>query len=181
MDSKGRNYKRKLKNQIFSFRMTMWNEPKGGIVLQTKENCQADFAWTCENFSHSCKMPQEAIIVAAEFLISSSCEKDILLLNFRLLDEEASGRPLRWCQMSTWPCPINRNLNPSCKREMMRKLCEHFLIVEFSRFSLSIEFFIFSLFLISQTCLVRPNLQVWVAKPHFSWRNEDLEARSMVN
>ena len=28
-----RNDKRKLKNQIFPFRMTMKNEPKGGIML----------------------------------------------------------------------------------------------------------------------------------------------------
>ena len=38
-----RNNKRKLKNQIFPFRMTMRNGPESGIVLQTKENCQADF------------------------------------------------------------------------------------------------------------------------------------------
>ena len=49
-EGNGRNDKRKLKNQIFPFRMimrkfciTMRNGPEGGILLQTKENCQADF------------------------------------------------------------------------------------------------------------------------------------------
>ena len=39
-----RNDKRKLKNQIFPFRIVMQNGPEGGIVLQTKKNSQADFA-----------------------------------------------------------------------------------------------------------------------------------------
>ena len=50
-EGNGINDKRKLKNQIFrfrmimlKFRMTMRNGLEGGIVLQTKENCQADFA-----------------------------------------------------------------------------------------------------------------------------------------
>ena len=43
-EGNGRNEKRKLKNQIFPFRMTMRNGPEGGIVLQTKTNCQADFS-----------------------------------------------------------------------------------------------------------------------------------------
>ena len=51
-----RNDKRKLKNQIFPFRIVMQNGPKGGIVLQTKKNSQADFAWSCEKFVQSCEM-----------------------------------------------------------------------------------------------------------------------------
>ena len=47
-EGNGRNEKRRLKNQIFPFRMTMRNGPEGGIVLQTKTNCQADFSWLCE-------------------------------------------------------------------------------------------------------------------------------------
>ena len=42
-EGNGRNDKRKLKNQIFpfcmimwKFRVTMWNGPKGGIMLQAK-------------------------------------------------------------------------------------------------------------------------------------------------
>ena len=59
MDSKGRNGindKRKLENQIFPFRTTMRNGLEGGIILQTKENCQADFACSSENFAQSCEM-----------------------------------------------------------------------------------------------------------------------------
>ena len=33
----------------------------------------------------------------------------------RFLDEEASGRPLKWCQVSFWPWPINRNMIDSFK------------------------------------------------------------------
>ena len=50
-----RNDKRKLKNQIFPFHMTMRNWLEGGFVLQAKENFKADFAWSCENFSQSCE------------------------------------------------------------------------------------------------------------------------------
>ena len=42
-EGNGRNDKRKLKNQIFPFRMTMRNELKGGTMLQAKEDMQADF------------------------------------------------------------------------------------------------------------------------------------------
>ena len=47
----GRNDKRKLKNKIFPFRMTMQNGPEGGIMLQVKEDVKADFAWSYENFA----------------------------------------------------------------------------------------------------------------------------------
>ena len=45
----------------------------------------------------------------------SSCETVILLLNFRLLNGESPERPFKWCQVSTWPWHINRNLNLSLK------------------------------------------------------------------
>ena len=35
-EENGRNDKRKLKNQIFPFRMTMQNRLEGGIMLQAK-------------------------------------------------------------------------------------------------------------------------------------------------
>ena len=54
----------------------------------------------------------------------------------RFLDEETSGRPLRWCQVPTWPWPINRNLIYSLK-----KTFRYFLIVEFSKYSLSRIFY----------------------------------------
>ena len=66
VDSKrrnGRNDKRKLKNQIFPFRMTMRNELKGGTMLQAKEDMQADF-------TQSCEMLQTTITTTVELLIS---------------------------------------------------------------------------------------------------------------
>ena len=86
----------------------------------------------------------------------------ILLLNSRFLGEEASEKPRRWCQVSTWSWPINRNLIYS-----FLGTSKQFLIWEFFIFSLSREFSIFSHFLTTQTCLVRPNLQAWVAKSRF--------------
>ena len=55
-EGNGRNDKKKLKNQIFPFRMTMRNGQEGGIVLEIKENCQVDFAWSYEIFAQSYKM-----------------------------------------------------------------------------------------------------------------------------
>ena len=104
----------------------------------------------------------------------SSREMIVLLLNSRLLNGKAFGF-LRWCQVSTWPWLINRNLNISLKSFWT------LLIPEFSIFYLWIELSIFHHFLTSQICLVRPNLQIWVAKSLFSWRKEDLMAKSMVN
>ena len=109
----------------------------------------------------------------------SWCESMSLMLNSIFVNLECSRRPMRGSQVSTWPWLINRNLNFSCN-ELLDTL-----IVQFSRFSFLIEFFFFSFifphFLTSQTCLVRPNLQAWVAKSRFSHMKEDLEARSMVN
>ena len=59
--------------------------------------CSIDFARPCEiGFLHA-NWP-------------SLCEMIVLLLNSRLMNGEASRRTLRWCQVSTWPWPINRNL-----------------------------------------------------------------------
>ena len=157
------------------------------FVLQTKGESQN---WFCMIMRKFRTVMQNALgrqkLMLLYFLFCTimrncwtSCKMVILLLNSRFLGEEASERPLRWCQVSTWPWPINDNLIFSFK-----ELFGTFLIVEFSRFSLSIDSlisFIFSYFLTSQTCFMRPNLQAWVAKSHFSRRREDLEARSMVN
>ena len=78
-----------------------------------------DYAkWTRRNFC--CKVrnaPRRRNLLLLHFWFRTimqncwiSCEITILLLNFRYLSEEASGRSLRWCQVSTWPWPINRNL-----------------------------------------------------------------------
>ena len=75
-----RNDKRKLKNQIFPFHMTMRNWLEGGFVLQAKENFKADFAWSCKNFAQSCKMVQEAVTIVAKFLISYNHAKLVELV-----------------------------------------------------------------------------------------------------
>ena len=70
-----RNDKRKPKNQIFPFHMTMRNWLEGGFVLQAKENFKADFAWSCENFSQSCERLQEDVNCCyCIFYFAQSCE-----------------------------------------------------------------------------------------------------------
>ena len=81
-----------------------------------------------------------------------SCEIMILMLNSKFLNLDGSRRLMWGCQVSTWPWPINRNLNFSWRSFWI------LLIVKFYGFSLLIEFSIFFHFLTSQTCLVRPNL-----------------------
>ena len=61
----------------------------------------------------------------------SSCEMVILLINSKLLNGEGPRRPFKWCQVSTWPWQINRNLNFSLKSLLT------LLIVDFSRNSFS--------------------------------------------
>ena len=81
-EGNGRNDKRKLKNQIFPFRMimrkfciTMRNGPEGRFVLQDKENFKADFAWSCENFAQSCEMLQKDVnCCCCIFNFAQSCE-----------------------------------------------------------------------------------------------------------
>ena len=51
------------------FCITMRNGPESEIVLQTKENCQVDFAWSCKNFAQSYKMLSKVVTIVAEFLI----------------------------------------------------------------------------------------------------------------
>ena len=64
--------------------------------------CSIDFAQPCKiSFLH------------VNWL--SLCEMIVLLLNSWLLNGKASKRALRWCQVSTWPSLINRNLNLSLK------------------------------------------------------------------
>ena len=111
----------------------------------------------------------------------SSCEIMILMLNFRFVNLEGSKRPMRGCQVSTWPWPINRNLNFSCKSFLTLWLCNFLEILSLNR--IFYFFFIFPHFLTSQTCLVRWNLQAWVANFLFFFcrRKENLKTRPMVN
>ena len=125
MDSKernGRNGKKELKNYVFLFRM---NIRKIRTVLRNAPGMR-NWCWCIFHFAQSCK------IVRAHAKLYFSI----------FFGEEASKRPLRWCQVSTWPWPINRNLIYSFWERYI-----HFLIVEFSRFPLSIEFSTFLNFL----------------------------------
>ena len=48
--------------------------------LQVKEDVQADFTWSLENFTQSCEMDQEAVTVANKFLISHNHAKLVELV-----------------------------------------------------------------------------------------------------
>ena len=102
-----------------------WTRKKFGY--SSKGKLKTDFAWPCE-------MLQEGEIGADAFSTSHNCVKLLELVQncifSRSLSEEASRRPLRWCQVSTWPWSINRNLIYSFED------FRHFLIVKFSRFPL---------------------------------------------
>ena len=192
-----------------NWRWLRWIQKKemGEMAKRSWKTMFFHFAWTCGKFAQSCEMDQKWIWLQLKgknenwfrmamrkfctvlrnapgrrnwFWCIFHCAKLLELMRNCIFPyffgEKASGRPLRWCQVSTWPWPINRNLIYSFWERYI-----HFLIVEFSRFPLSIEYSTFLHFLASQTCLVRPNLQAWVAKSRFSWRMEDLEARFIVN
>ena len=109
-------------------------ERNGGMTKRSWKIMYFHFAWSCENSAQSCEMDQKAFLLQIKREISKlishdlvkishshakllelvrkcwiSLEMDILLLNSRFLGEKASRRPLRWCQVSTWPWPITRN------------------------------------------------------------------------
>ena len=109
-----------------------------GFWLQhTKGKVKSSFAWPCEIFAQSCEMLQEDENNADAFSILHNHVNLLGLVRnhifSRFLCEETFRRPLRWCQVSTWPWPINRNLIDSLKNFLI-----HFLIVELSRFLLYI-------------------------------------------
>ena len=118
MDSKERNErndKKELKNYVFQFRMNMWqirtdmqNETERILAATQKEKVKTNFVWSCENFAQSCKMLQEGENVADA--ISTLHNHAKLHFFSRFLGKEAFGRPLRLCQVPTWPWSINRNL-----------------------------------------------------------------------
>ena len=137
---------------MVQFRMTMQNGPEKGFVLQDKEYLQADFTWTCKNFTLSCEMVQKVVATVTPLIshdhakLLSSCKMISLLLNSRSLNGEASERPLRWYQVSIWPWPINRNLNFSLKDFLDTFDFRIFYILSFNRILYFPSFsFIFSL------------------------------------
>ena len=153
------------------WRWLKWNQEKviEEMTKRSWKTMFFNFAWTCEKFAQSCEMDQRGIWLQlkgkkwklishdhAKILHShAKCSRKVkmVLINFplriimrncifsRFLGEEASGRPLRWCQVSTWPWPINRNLIYSLK-----KTFRYFLIVDFPNI-ISLEFSTFLHFL----------------------------------
>ena len=128
--------KRSRKSMFFNFTWPCEMKHNGCWLQHTKGKVKSNFAWPCEIFAQSCETLQEDENNAKGSSTSHHCAK---LLGFmrkcifsRFLDEEASERPLRWCQVSTWPWPINRNVIDSFKDFW------YFLIIELSRFLLSI-------------------------------------------
>ena len=114
VDSKERNWrndKKELKNYVFPFRMIMRkfhtimrNGPKGICVANQREISKL-ISHDHVKISHS-----HAKLLELVRKCWISLEMDILLLNSIFLGEKAFRRPLRWCQVSTWPWPLNRNL-----------------------------------------------------------------------
>ena len=105
----------------FNWRWWRWikHEEMREIAKRSRNSMIFDFAWPCEIFAQSCETLQEDENNAKGSSTSHHCAK---LLGFmrkcifsRFLDEEASEKPLRWCQVSTWPWPINKNLIDSFK------------------------------------------------------------------
>ena len=104
---------------FFNFAWPCKMKHNGCWLQHTKGKVKSNFAWPCEIFAQSCETLQEDENNAKGSSTSHHCAK---LLGFmrkcifsRFLDEEASEKPLRWCQVSTWPWPINKNLIDSFK------------------------------------------------------------------
>ena len=113
------------------------NEEMREITKRSWKNMFFNFTWPCEIFAQSCKMLQKDENEADGFSTSHHLVKLLRLVRkcifSRFLNEEASGRPLRWCQVSSWPWPINRNMIDSFK-----KLFYIFLILKLFRFLFSL-------------------------------------------
>ena len=125
---------------------------QNGFWLQhTKGKVKSNFAWPCKIFAQSCETLQEDKNNVDGFSTSHHRTKLMRLMRkcifSRFLDEEASRRPLRWCQVSTWPWPINRNEIDSLKDFFLHfSNCRTFQIFSLYNFLLSFIFFlIFSL------------------------------------
>ena len=102
-----------------NFRIVMRNETERLWLQHIGKLLKSDFAWPCEIFAQSCEMLQQDENAADGFSNSHHHAKLLRLVRKCIfpgfLDEEASGRPLRWCQVSSWPWPINRNVIDSFK------------------------------------------------------------------
>ena len=85
------------------------------------------FAWTCGKFAQSCEMDQKRIWLRLKGKTGNWFR--MTMRKFRTIVQnciffpdffvkKVFGRPLRWCQVSTWPWPINRNLIYSFKGDI---------------------------------------------------------------
>ena len=123
VDSKERNVrndKNKLKNYVFPFRMNMRkirtivrNGPEKNLVATQRENWKLishDHAKISHNHA---KYSRKAKLVLMHFSLRTIVQNCIFFPDFFV--KKVFGRPLRWCQVSTWPWPINRNLIYSFK------------------------------------------------------------------
>ena len=118
----GGNNKKKLKNQAFSFRMNMrkirtvvWIETERILVAAQKGKSENWFRMTMRKFHTIMRnAPRRQIWVLVHFplrTIVRNCWSSCKITFFPdFFGEKASVRPLRWCQVSTWLWPINRNL-----------------------------------------------------------------------
>ena len=122
-------------HEHMKFRTTMQNGQESSLLL------------LLNRISHSCV---KMMTLLQNDL--SSYKMVILILNFRFVNSKGSKIPMRSCQVSTWPWPINKTWISHVKSFWT------LLIIEFFRNSLLIEFSIFFHFLTGQTYLVRSNL-----------------------
>ena len=130
----------------------MWikNEEMGEIAKRSRKSMFFNFTWPCEMKQNEFWLQHTKRKVRSNFETlqedennadrSSTSHHRAKLLGLTrkcifsiFLDEEVSERPLRWCQVSAWPWPINRKGIDSFKNFLI-----FFLIIELSKFLLSI-------------------------------------------
>ena len=105
-----------------------------------------NFAWPCEIFAQSCETLQKNEIEVDGFSTSHHHARSLRarakVHSLQILDEEVSGRPLKCCQVSFLPWPINRNVIDSFKNFRIFSNCRTFqtsflyIILYFPSFSL---------------------------------------------
>ena len=120
--------KEELKNHVVQFRMimrkfcmTMQNGTEEGFMLQAKRDLGYKLRGMCKLILHEhakishthAKWSKKCfnmllLPLTLEFRkivqnVNILCTMVILLINSKLLNEEASRKPLRWCQVFTWP------------------------------------------------------------------------------